>query len=116
MKPRSADKKNSAPPDYGEPWYKTTKVPNNLGWKKSSIKTYEIETILKIREDCESYVKPLPIVRIWRRKMKSVVVYRIEQMLSLGEHDESWILPYEIVAIHKRKTRDEVTIDELDQE
>lgn len=116
MKPRSADKKNSAPPDYGEPWFKTTTLPNNLGWKKSSIKTYGIDTIAKISEDLESYVKPLPIVRIWRRKMKPVVVYRIEQIINLGDHDESWLLPYEIVMIQRRKIRDEVTIDELDQE
>lgn len=116
---RKSDKKLSAPPDFQQPWYKPD-LPNVIDKIRKSkeqnktTKTFSIENILQIREDFESYVKPLPIVKIWRRKLKSVIVYRVETIFKVGDQDEAWILPYEIVKIQRRKVREEVTIDELD--
>lgn len=73
--------------------------------------SYDIETIRNAKEDYQSYVKPLSIVKIWRRKVRSVRIHRLDQIKNNNDCDESWILPYEIVKIQRRFTR-EVLIDE----
>jgi hypothetical protein len=75
-------------------------------------KSYDIETILQVREDFESYVKPLAIVKIWRRKTRNAVIYGIDQIVQISDEDESWILPYEIVKFQRRKLREDISVSE----
>lgn len=118
---RKGDKKISAPPDFGQPWYRP-EMPNNMGrFAKikevhKDVKTYDIETILQVREDFESYVKPLNIVKIWRRKTRNAIVYHIEDIRTVGDEDESWILPIEVVKIQRRKAMETVIVEEGDHE
>ena len=113
---RKKDKRISAPPDFGEPWFRP-ELPHQLkrlGTSEDLNKiTYKFDTILQVRDDCESYVKPLPIVKIWRRKLRSVIVYRIDQIQTVGDQDDSWILPYDIVKFQRRKVREEINEEEL---
>ena len=118
---RKGDRKVSAPPDFGEPQFKPD-FPNDIAKLRKSKEsskpqtTYSIETILQIRNDFESYIKPLAIVKIWRRKLRPVIVYNIEQIYIIGDQDDSWILPYEVVRIQRRKVKEEVSGDELDHD
>jgi len=118
---RKGDKRITAPPDVGQPWFRPD-IPDIIGKiarlkeGQKEIKIYDINTILQVREDFESYVKPLNIVRIWRRKTRNAIVYHIEDILAAGNEDESWMLPYEIVKIQRRKAIETVIVEEGDHE
>jgi hypothetical protein len=112
---RKGDKRPSAPPDFLQPDLKDyPKFNFKVREETKSTKTYGLEKISQVQEDLESYVKPLSIVKIWRRKMRSLLVYKIDQILAVGDQDESWIQPYEIVKIQRRKTQEELSIDEVE--
>jgi hypothetical protein len=121
---RNDKKKVSAPPDFLEPQFRADYSQKSgklglIGKAKEipkDIKTYDAETIMRIREDLESYVKPLHVVRIWRRKTRKAIVYNIEDIKSVNDEDESWILPYDVVKIQRRKARETVTVVEEEHE
>ncbi|OMJ83680.1 hypothetical protein SteCoe_15351 [Stentor coeruleus] len=120
-KVRKGDKKLSAPPDFGEPALRPDypNVIDKIRKSKAEARTqysYDFETIRKVKEDFESYVKPLPIVKIWRRKMRTVRIFRYDEILNVNEFDESWILPYEIVKIQRRITREEESTDDMEHD
>ena len=121
---RNDKKKVSAPPDFLEPGLRAWDPKKILSFghpravqdQPKDIKTYDLETILQIREDLESYVKPLHVVKIWRRKTRKAIVYHFEDIKSANDEDESWILPYEVVKVQRRKARETVTVVEEEHE
>ncbi|OMJ76373.1 hypothetical protein SteCoe_24274 [Stentor coeruleus] len=118
---RKGGREYTAPPDFLEPALRPD-YPNEIDKiRKSNAEakahnSYDIETIRKVKEDYESYVKPLPIVKIWRRKVRSVRIYRLDQIQNTNDYDESWILPYEIVKIQRRNIREEILTDSMEHD